>query len=107
MRVENIFFKIIKTIGPINSPNTPIALNPVYIAIKVKIGCIPICLLTILGSINCLTTDIMINKTIKAIANLISPLIAEIIDHGTITVPDPKIGRASTNPIAIAAITGY
>ena len=39
---ENIFFNIIKTIGPINIPKTPINLNPVYIATIVNIGCIPI-----------------------------------------------------------------
>ena len=62
-------------------------LKPVYIAISVNIGCIPICLLTTLGSISCLTVEIIVNKTIRAIANWISPLIAEITAQGTITVP--------------------
>lgn len=52
-----------------------------------NIGCIPICLLTTLGSISCLTIEIIVNKTIRAIANWISPLIAEITAQGTITVP--------------------
>lgn len=39
---ENIFFNMIKIIGPINMPATPINLKPVYIATIVKIGCIPI-----------------------------------------------------------------
>ena len=37
-KVSYIFFNIIKIIGPIKSPNTPVNLNPVYIAINVKIG---------------------------------------------------------------------
>ena len=42
MKLLNIFFKMIKIIGPTNIPITPINLNPVYIAIIVKIGCMPI-----------------------------------------------------------------
>lgn len=40
-KLENIFFKIIKIIGPKNIPTIPINLNPVYIATIVNIGCIP------------------------------------------------------------------
>jgi len=32
-------------------------------------------------------------------ANFISPFIAAIIAHGIITVPEPKIGSASTKPM--------
>ena len=56
MLTLNMFFNIIKMIGPIKSPKMPIILKPVYIAIKVKIGCIPIFPLTILGSSSCLAT---------------------------------------------------
>ena len=45
----------------------PINLKPVYIAIKVKIGCIPMFLLTNFGSNICLTMDIIISKIIIAI----------------------------------------
>ena len=38
INVANIFFKTINKIGPIIIPNTPMNLNPVYIAINVKIG---------------------------------------------------------------------
>lgn len=38
IKLEKIFLTIIRTIGPIRSPITPINLKPVYIAIKVKIG---------------------------------------------------------------------
>ena len=38
INVEKIFFIIINKIGPNNNPNTPINLNPVYIAISVNIG---------------------------------------------------------------------
>ena len=100
-------FNIIKTIGPISIPKIPIILNPVYIAIKVNIGCIPICPETIRGSINCLTILIMISNTIIAIPNVKSPLNATIIAHGIITEEEPNIGSASTNPIAKAAIKGY
>ena len=93
--------------GPTNIPIIPINLNPVYIAIKVNIGCIPIFPLTILGSRNCLTTDIIIHKTIIDIPSFKSPFNADIIAHGTITVPDPNIGSASTNPIANAINNGY
>ena len=40
--LENIFFSIIRIIGPSKVPKIPIVLNPVYIAIRVNIGCIPI-----------------------------------------------------------------
>lgn len=40
-KLEKTFFNIIKIIGPKNIPITPINLKPVYIAIIVKIGCIP------------------------------------------------------------------
>ena len=36
-----------------------------------------------------------------------SPLHAEIIAHGTITLPEPKIGSASTKPIPNAYSNGY
>lgn len=39
---DRILFSIIKIIGPISNPIIPIILKPVYIAIKVNIGCIPI-----------------------------------------------------------------
>jgi len=104
--VLKISFNIIKIIGPINKPINPDILNPVYIAIKVNIGCIPILLLTILGSKNCLTTSTITYKTIKHIPNVILPLHAEIIAHGVKTVPAPNIGNASTNAITIAIING-
>lgn len=88
--VLNIFFNIIKIIGPIKSPNTPVNLNPVYIAINVKIGWIPILLLTILGSNNCLATIIITSIIIIYIPSGKSPFIATTIAHGTITVPEPK-----------------
>ena len=97
---------MINIIGPNNIPNTPINLNPVYIAISVNIGCIPICPLTIFGYINCLTIDIIAHKIKIAIPSLISPEKAKNIAHGTITVPDPNIGRASTKPIIKAIING-
>ena len=103
---SKIFFKIISTIGPISIPIIPINLNPVYIAIKVKIGCIPILLLTIFGSKNCL----------NAITKIYNPKIEKptdfslfrnrIILQGIITVPAPNIGKASTNPINNAIISG-
>ena len=105
--VANIFFNIIKTIGPINIPNTPIILNPVYIAIRVKIGCIPMCLLTTLGSANCLIIDIITHNITTASARFISPFIADITAHGIIAVPEPSIGSASTKPIPSAASSGY
>ena len=101
-----MFLKIISAIGPNNNPITPINLNPVYIAISVKIGCTPIFLLTNLGSKNCLTTDIIMNKTKIAIPNFKSPFNADKIAHGTITVPEPRIGSASTNPIPSAISNG-
>ena len=80
---------MIRIIGPIRSPITPITLNPVYIAINVKIGCIPIFLLTNFGSNTCLAIDIIISKTIIAIPKFISQLIPLKIAHGIITVPEP------------------
>ena len=105
--VSNIFFNIIKIIGPIIIPIIPIILKPVYIAIDVNIGCIPIWLLTILGSINCLITIIIIYKTINDIASVISPLKADITAQGNIMVPAPNIGSASTKPINKAITNGY
>ena len=102
-----MFFKIINIIGPMNKPSTPIVLKPVYIAIKVNIGWIPIWPLTTLGSTSCLTINIIAKITISAIPRLNSPFNAEIIAHGTITVPEPSIGRASTNPIPSALKNGY
>lgn len=84
-----IFFNIIKTIGPTNSPKTPIVLNPVYMAINVNIGCIPILLLTIFGSTSCLTIRIIANIIIIATPNFKSPFRAAITAQGTITVPEP------------------
>ena len=85
-----MFFNIIKTIGPINNPNNPVVLKPVYIANNVKIGCIPILLLTTFGSVNCLVTRTIIYKTIKAIPKLKLPLVADIIAQGIMIVPEPK-----------------
>ena len=90
IKLANIFLNIISTIGPIKSPITPITLKPVYIAISVKIGCIPIFLLTNFGSNNCLITDIITNNTMIAISKFKSPLIAHKIAHGIITVPEPQ-----------------
>ncbi len=81
-------------------------LNPVYIAAIVNIGCIPIFPLTIFGSINCLTIDIIIHKIIIDIPNVKSPFKPDNIPHGTIMVPDPNIGSASTKAIPIAVIRG-
>ena len=107
IKFANIFLNIINTIGPINSPNIPKILNPVYIDINVNIGCTPIFLLTSFGSKICLTTVIIISNANIAIPSFISPFIAEMIAHGNITVPEPKIGNASTNPIASAISNGY
>ncbi len=90
-----------------NNPITPDTLYPVYIAISVNIGCMPIWIPTIFGSTNCLTIDIIIHSTKMLTPSLTSPLHADIIAHGTITVPEPNIGRASTNPIANAYNKGY
>ena len=81
-------------------------MNPVYIATNVKIGCTPIFLLTNFGSKNCLTIDIIIHKTKIAIPNFISPFKPHTIAHGTIAVPEPSIGKASTKAIAIAISNG-
>ena len=67
----------------------------------------PIWPLTILGSISCLTISIIANITIIAIPSVKSPFNADIIAHGTITVPDPSIGKASTKPIPNALKNGY
>lgn len=64
-------------------------------------------MLTNFGSKICRTRDIITSNTIIAIPKLISPFIAHIIAHGTITLPDPNIGRASTNPINKAISNGY
>jgi len=88
--VLNIFFNIIKIIGPINNPNNPIILKPVYIAINVNIGCIPILLLTTFGSVNCLVTSVITYNIINAIPKLKLPLVADIIAQGIIIVPEPK-----------------
>ena len=104
--VPYIFFNIINIIGPNKSPKTPINLNPVYIAIKVKIGCIPILPLTILGSINCLIILIIHHRAKIPIANFKSPVKAKNPDHGSITVPDPNIGNASTKAIPNAINSG-
>ena len=103
----NTFFTTINIIGPNNSPITPINLKPVYIEINVNIGCIPICFDTNLGSINCLIILIIIKRIIIAIPKSMSPFNAVIIAHGSMIVPDPNIGRASTNPINIAIKSGY
>lgn len=58
--VSKTFCKIINTIGPINKPIIPENLKPVYIAINVNTGCIPILFPTILGSNNWRTTSIII-----------------------------------------------
>ena len=95
----NIFLKMINNIGPIIKPVTFQSLYPVYIAIKVNIGCMPICPLTIRGSTNCLTILITHHKANIPIANFISPEKAKIPAQGIITVPEPKIGKASTKAI--------
>ena len=86
---EKTFFKIINTIGPKNKPIIPINLKPVYIAIKVKIGCVPIFLLINLGSSICLVTIVIIYNPINTNASDRFPSNAEAIAHGIITVPEP------------------
>ena len=103
---SKIFLRTINIIGPTKSPIIPINLKPVYIDINVNIGCIPILLLTILGSSNCLAINIITYNIISAIPNFISPFKPEITAQGTITVPEPKIGSASTNPMPNAARSG-
>ena len=103
----NRFFKMIRAIGPINNPIIPDTLKPVYIAINVNIGWIPMWFPTILGSINCLTIDIKIHNDKIHIAKDMSPLQAEIIDHGIITLPEPNIGNASTKAMPSAYNNGY
>ena len=65
------------------------------------------CLLTILGSNKFLTTPIIDHNTIIKNPKRISPFIASITAHGTITAPEPIIGSASTNAIPSAVINGY
>ena len=101
-----IFFNIIKIIGPKSKPNTPMNLNPVYIAINVKIGWMPILPLTILGSKNCLTILIIHHKTKMPMASFKSPVKARNPAHGSITVPEPNIGSASTNAMPRAINNG-
>ena len=48
----------------------------------------------------------MINKIIKDIPNVKFPFNPEIIAHGIITAPDPKIGKASTKAIPKAINSG-
>ena len=93
-----IFLSIIKTIGPTSNPIIPINLNPVYIAINVKIGCIPILLLTILGSINCFVIKIMVYNIIKAIPKLKFPFILENSAQGRKIVPEPKYWKCIYKP---------
>lgn len=64
-------------------------------------------LLTIFGSVSCLTIDAIAYKINIYTPNLKFPFKASIIAHGTITVPEPNIGKASTNPIPIAVSNGY
>ena len=105
--VSYIGFRIMIIIGPINIPNIPMHLYPVYIAINVIIGCIPICLLTTFGSNSCLTTVIIAYSTIRAPARFISPWNDTITAQGIITVPEPSIGSASENAIKSAINNGY
>ncbi len=90
MVFEKIFLRIIKIIGPASSPKSPKNLNPVYIAIKVKIGCIPILLLTIFGSINCFASSVKTYNPKSAEPSEISEFMKEINAHGISTVPLPK-----------------
>ncbi len=94
-------------IGPINIPIIPIALYPVYMAINVNIGCIPIWLLTTFGSTSCLTIVIITNRINNARLKFMSPCIAHIIAHGINIVPEPTIGSASANAISNAIRSGY
>lgn len=81
------------------NPIIPLILNPTYIAINVYNGCIPSCDDTILGSRNCLISEITNSNTSIDIPNVKSPDIIVIIPHGSITVPEPSIGSKSTKPI--------
>lgn len=90
MVFEKIFLRIIKIIGPASSPKSPKNLNPVYIAIKVKIGCIPILLLTILGSKNCFARSVKIYNPKSNEPSEILLFINDIIAHGISIVPLPK-----------------
>ena len=102
-----MFLRIIKIIGPKNRPSNPITLKPVYIAIRVKIGCIPILLLTSFGSSICLNTNDKTYKPTNSKESEILPSIKENIAQGIITVPEPTIGRASTKAIPKAQRRGY
>ena len=84
------FFNIINFIGPAKSPINPKNLKPVYIAIKVKIGCIPILLLTILGSKNCFARSVKIYNPKSNEPSEILLFINDIIAHGISIVPLPK-----------------
>ena len=84
------FFNIIKIIVPAKSPINPKNLKPVYIAIKVKIGCIPILLLTILGSKNCFARSVKIYNPKSNEPSEILLFINDIIAHGISIVPLPK-----------------
>ena len=53
-----------------NNPMMPLNLNPIYIAISVYKGCIPICDDTIRGSKNCRTVEISISKPIIDIPSI-------------------------------------
>ena len=55
---------------------------------------------------NCLTILIIAHKTSNPIANFKFPFTAHHTAHGNIAVPEPNIGKASTNPIPNAAISG-
>ena len=80
---------MIKIIGPTNNPSIPISLNPVYIAINVKIGCIPILELISFGSNICLMIMVTIYKPANTNAKEILSSKAENIAQGIITVPEP------------------
>lgn len=59
-------------------------------AINVKIGCVPIFLLTSFGSSICLTIIVTIYKPTKTNANEILLSSHENTAHGIITVPEPQ-----------------
>ena len=81
---------MISIIGPRNKPIIPINLKPVYIDIKVKIGCMPILLLMSFGSNTCLTIIVITYKPINTNANEILPSATKKTAQGIITVPEPK-----------------
>ena len=101
-----MFLSIINITGPSKSPQTPRNLKPVYIAIRVNIGCMPIFPLTILGSTNCLTMLIIHHSINIPNAKEISPVKAKYPAHGIITVPEPNIGSASIKAIPKAINNG-